>query len=211
MSVPLRLLKTEPPLTSRLAIETRIVPSVSPILSRLIRVSGRMRGPIRASFARAAARPASSARPSKSSCGASMVASIFVRPSRLRTVALARIAERPTEEPRLGDMIELLEACSPRTHGHCHRARVERCRHRALCASSAAAPRTCPRWRRGAQDRREIGGTAEALAGECGLRFVKSGELKVRAAALAVCQPFGDAPGQRTCRRGHGRPVGQDH
>lgn len=133
MSVPLRLLKTEPPLTSRLAIETRIVPSVSPIFSRLIRVSGRMRGPIRASFARAAARPASSARSSKSSCGASMVASIFVRPSRLRTVALARIAERPTEEPRLGDMIELLEACSPRTHGHCHRARVERCRHRAFC------------------------------------------------------------------------------
>src|SRR5690606_39010210 len=56
----------------------------------------------------------------------------------------------PTEEPRLGDMIELLEACSPRTHGHCHRARVERCRHRALCASSAAAPRTCLRWRRAA-------------------------------------------------------------
>ena len=56
----------------------RMTPSVGPIFARLIRVSGKMRGPMRASCARAAASPASSARSSKSSRGASMLASILV-------------------------------------------------------------------------------------------------------------------------------------
>ena len=65
-----------------------------------VALSGITRLPMRASLALASARPASSARSSKSNCGARIVASILVRPPRFSTVARACSRERPIDPLR---------------------------------------------------------------------------------------------------------------